>query len=110
MSILVTGWAGYIGSVMVELLRSRAEKVVVLDNLMRGHRAAVDQAVPFYQGCVGDRELVASICREHGIDACIHFAALAYVGESVVEPKLYFENNVEKGIALLDALVGAGVR
>ncbi|MBO0722034.1 MAG: UDP-glucose 4-epimerase GalE [Blastocatellia bacterium] len=110
MAILVTGGAGYIGSVMVELLRSRAQKVVVLDNLTRGHRAAVDQDVPFYQGCIGDRELVTSICREHGIDACIHFAALAYVGESVSEPRLYFENNVEKGIALLSALIGAGVR
>jgi UDP-glucose 4-epimerase len=110
MAILVTGGAGYIGSVMVELLSERGEKVVVLDNLMRGHRAAVDPNVPFYQGCVGDRELVASICREHDIDACIHFAALAYVGESVGSPKLYFENNVEKGIALLDALIGAGVR
>lgn len=109
MAILVTGGAGYIGSVMVELLCDRGEQVVVLDNLRRGHRAAVDPSVPFYQGCVGDRELVAAICREHEIDACIHFAALAYVGESVVEPQLYFENNVQKGISLLDALLGAGV-
>jgi UDP-glucose 4-epimerase len=110
MAILVTGGAGYIGSVMVELLCNRGEKVVVLDNLMRGHRAAVDPGVPFYQGCIGDRNLVANICREHEIEACIHFAALAYVGESVASPNLYFENNVEKGIALLDALTGAGVR
>jgi UDP-glucose 4-epimerase len=110
MAILVTGGAGYIGSVMVELLGDRGENVVVLDNLTRGHRAAVDQNVPFYRGCVGDSELVASICRDHDVDACIHFAALAYVGESVVEPKLYFENNVQKGISLLDALLEAGVR
>lgn len=110
MAILVTGGAGYIGSVMVELLREKGEQVVVLDNLFRGHRAAVADSVPFYQGSIGDRTLVGRICTEHNIEACIHFAALAYVGESVSEPKLYFENNVEQGIALLDALLGAGVR
>lgn len=110
MAILVTGGAGYIGSVMVELLREKGEQVVVLDNLFRGHRAAVADSVPFYQGSTGDRALVGRICTEHNIEACIHFAALAYVGESVSEPKLYFENNVEQGIALLDALLGAGVR
>jgi len=110
MAILVTGGAGYIGSVMVEMLRERGEQVVVLDNLFRGHRAAVDAGVPFYEGNVGDRALVAGICRRHQVEACIHFAALAYVGESVVQPKLYFENNVEQGVALLDALLDAGVR
>ncbi len=110
MAILVTGGAGYIGSVMVELLREKGEQVVVIDNLFRGHRAAIDASVPFYQGRVGDRALVERICVEHQIEACIHFAALAYVGESVKEPKLYFENNVEQGIALLDALLNAGVR
>lgn len=110
MAILVTGGAGYIGSVMVEQLRAKGEQVVVLDNLTRGHRAAVDKRVPFYKGNIGDRALVGRICREHDIESCIHFAALAYVGESVAEPKLYFENNVEQGIALLDALLAAGVR
>lgn len=110
MAILVTGGAGYIGSVTVELLRERGEQVVVLDNLFRGHRAAVDPKVPFYLGQVGDRELTRRICSEHNIEACIHFAALAYVGESVREPRLYFENNVEQGIALLDVLISAGVR
>lgn len=110
MAILVTGGAGYIGSVMVELLREKGEQVVVIDNLFRGHRAAVDPGISFYQGRIGDRELVAHICSEHKIEACVHFAALAYVGESVKEPKLYFENNVEQGIALLDTLINAGVR
>ena len=108
--ILVTGGAGYIGSVTVELLRARGERVVVLDNLSRGHRAAVTPEVPFYRGDVGDRGLVARIVAEHGVDACLHFAAFAYVGESVAEPARYFENNVAQGIALLDALLGAGVR
>jgi UDP-glucose 4-epimerase len=83
---------------------------VVLDNLSRGYRDAVDPTIPFYEGNVGDRELVARIAREHDINACIHFAAFAYVGESVTEPALYYENNVAQGINLLGALVKAGVR
>jgi UDP-glucose 4-epimerase len=110
MAILVTGGAGYIGSVTVELLREHEEKIVVLDDLNRGHRAAVDGDVPFYHGRVGDRALVERITREHEIDSCIHFAALAYVGESVEKPAHYFENNVEQGVALMDALLQAGVR
>src|SRR6266446_4130641 len=108
--ILVTGGAGYIGSVTVEMLRARGEDVVILDNLSRGHRSAVSPNVPFYEGDIGDRELIARIASEHKIEACIHFAALAYVGESVIDPARYFVNNVEQGIALLDALLKAGVR
>lgn len=110
MAILVTGGAGYIGSVMVDQLAGRGEQVVVLDNVLRGHRGAVNESVPFHRGSVGDGELVRRICREHGVDACIHFAALAYVGESVTEPKLYFDNNTVQGLALLDALLAEGVR
>lgn len=108
--ILVTGGAGYIGSVTVELLRARSEQVVVLDNLSRGWRAAVPRDVPFYNGNIGDRELVTRITSEHQIEACIHFAAFAFVGESVADPVRYFENNVEQGISLLGTLVNAGVR
>lgn len=107
--ILVTGGAGYIGSVTVELLRERNEQVIVLDNLSRGHRSAIASDVPFYEGNIGDRELVARITRSHEIEACIHFAAFAYVGESVAEPARYFENNVEQGVALFDTLLDAGV-
>lgn len=110
MAILVTGGAGYIGSVMVDQLLDRGERVVVLDDLSRGHRGAVDERAHYYNGRTGDRELVGRICREHTIEACIHFAALAYVGESVSDPKLYFENNVAQGIELLGALLDAGVR
>ena len=110
MTILVTGGAGYIGSVTVERLRAKGERVVVLDDLARGHRSAVDSDVPFYHGRVGDRALVARIAAEHKLEACVHFAALAYVGESVVEPAKYFENNVEQGVALMGALLQAGVR
>jgi UDP-glucose 4-epimerase len=110
MAILVTGGAGYIGSVTVEFLRARGEYVVVLDDLARGHREAIDSNIPFYQGKVGDRALVARIAKEHELQSCVHFAALAYVGESVQDPAKYFENNVEQGIALMSALVQAGVR
>jgi UDP-glucose 4-epimerase len=108
--ILVTGGAGYIGSVTAELLLSSGEPVVVLDNLSRGHRAAAHSNALFYRGDIGDRQLIARIAREHKVEACVHFAAFAYVGESVAEPARYFENNAQQGIALLGALLDAGVR
>ena len=110
MAILVTGGAGYIGSVTVELLCAKGEGVVVLDDLARGHREALDGGIPFYQGKAGDRELVTRIAKEHRIESCIHFAALTFVGESVEKPAVYFENNVEQGVALFGALERAGVR
>ena len=110
MAILVTGGAGYIGSVTVERFREKGKAVVVIDDLGRGHRSAVDPDVPFYRGKVGDRAVVTRATQEHKIEACVHFAALAYVGESVSEPARYFENNVAQGIALLDVLVSAGVK
>lgn len=110
MAILITGGAGYIGSVTTELLRGRGEAVVVLDNLSRGFRDAVASEIPFYEGDVGNRELVKRIVREQNIDACIHFAAFAYVGESVNQPALYYENNVAQGIQLLGTLIETGVR
>lgn len=110
MAILVTGGAGYIGSVTVERLRASGQRVLVLDDLFRGHRAALDADVPFYHGSVGDRALVARIAAEHHIDSCVHFAALAYVGESVAEPVKYYDNNVEQGVAFLGALLKADVR
>jgi len=110
MAILVTGGAGYIGSVMVDLLNEQRERVIVLDDLVRGHRAALDANLPFYKGRTGDRALVQRICQEHDIESCIHFAAMAYVGESVDDPQLYFEKNVVDGIALLDVLIAAGLR
>ena len=110
MAILVTGGAGYIGSVTVERLLARGEQVVVLDDFARGHRAALPPEIPVYQGKTGDRELVARIVREHSLEACIHFAALIEVGESVLNPAKYFENNVGHGMALFGALIQTGVR
>ena len=110
MATLVTGGAGYIGSVTADHLLALGESVVVLDDLSMGHRNALDASVPFYQGDIGDEELLARITNEHHIDACIHFAAFAFVGDSVKDPKAYFENNVQKGIVLGGALLAAKVR
>lgn len=110
MAVLVTGGAGYIGSVTVDYLLSHGENVVVLDNLSRGHREAFAADVPFFKGNVGDRDLIARIAKENDIESCIHFAAFAYVGESTAEPRKYFENNVEQGIAFFGSLLQAGIR
>lgn len=110
MTILVTGGAGYIGSVAVEDLVRRGEKVVVLDNLVHGHRKAIRGTVSFYEGEIGDTELVRRILRDHKISACMHFSAFAYVGESVENPGKYYENNVAQTVSLLESLVGGGVK
>jgi UDP-glucose 4-epimerase len=109
MPILVSGGAGYIGSVTVELLRARGSEVVVLDDLRRGHRAALDPSVPVYQGQVEDAALVARIAREHSIEAAIHFAALIEAGESVKDPGRYFENNSAQTMRFLRALLDNGI-
>jgi UDP-glucose 4-epimerase len=110
MAVLVTGGAGYIGSAFVEQLLAAGEEVVVLDDLSRGHRAAVAPGAAFYEGRTGDSTLVARIAREHPIDACAHFAAFAYVGESVTEPARYFDNNFTQAQVLFESLVAAGVK
>ena len=110
MAVLVTGGAGYIGSAFVEQLVESGERAVVLDDLSRGHRAAVHPEAAFYQGRTGDRALVARIAREHALDACVHFAAFAYVGESVKEPGRYFDNNFNQAQALFETLLGCGVK
>ena len=110
MAILVTGGAGYIGSATVELLQAKGESVVVLDNLVYGHRAAVDHDIPFYQGNIGDKDLLRQIIGEHRITACIHFAAYAYVGESVMDPAKYFENNTVQTNSLLNSLIDANIK
>ena len=110
MTVLVTGGAGYIGSVTVDLLRTHGQSVVVLDDLSRGNRTALDSDVPFYQGNVGDQDLIRRIVEKHCCEACIHFAAYAYVQESVRNPGLYYENNVAQGIRLMESLRQSGIR
>lgn len=110
MAILVTGGAGYIGSVAVEDLRRQNESVVVLDNLIYGHRQAVDASIPFYEGDIGDADLIERILGEHDIEACMHFSAYAFVGESVEKPKIYYENNFVQTLKLLDRLIENNVK
>lgn len=110
MKILVTGGAGYIGSICVEELLNRGHAVAVLDNLSEGHRAAVDPRATFYQADLADRGAVSSAVGEFGPEAVMHFAANALVGESMTNPSKYFRNNVSSGLNLLDALVEHGVK
>lgn len=110
MAILVTGGAGYIGSVVVEDLVANGHEPVVLDNLSRGHRSAVDAGVKFYEGDISDDALVKKICDENQIDAAMHFSAFAYVGESVERPDIYYRNNAMQTLHLLDALIACDVK
>ena len=110
MAVLVTGGAGYIGSAFVEALVAAGQRVVVLDDLSRGHRAAVHPDALFHQGRTGDRALVDRIVSEQQVEACVHFAAFAYVGESVKDPARYFDNNFTQAQALFDTLLAAGVK
>jgi UDP-glucose 4-epimerase len=110
MAILITGGAGYIGSVAVEDLRAEGVEVIVLDNLSRGHREAIAQEVKFYEGDIGDKDLVRRICTENKIEAVMHFSAFAYVGESVTEPGIYYRNNTTQTLNLLDELIANDVK
>ena len=108
MTILVTGGAGYIGSVTVRLLRERGRQVVVLDSLEQGHPSAVS-GVPLVQADVADQAAVAELCRDFGVDAVVHFAGYKAAGESMDQPARYFRNNVGATAGLLEALARAGV-
>lgn len=109
MNVLVVGGAGYIGSHCVRQLQAAGHRPVVLDNLIFGHRAAVAADVAFYEGDLGERAAVGMILKREKIDLVMHFAAFAFVGESVTEPLKYYENNVGKTIALLQAMRDVGV-
>jgi UDP-glucose 4-epimerase len=110
MRVLVTGGAGYIGSVVVEELQAAgAERIVVLDDLSKGHRAAVDPDALLVEGDIGDRARVAELCRGERLDAAIHMAASSLVPESVRDPSKYYANNVAASLRLLDGLRDAGV-
>jgi len=103
--VLVTGGAGYIGSHTVRLLCAQGRKVVVLDNLVFGHeKAIVDDQVELVVGDVGDQELVRSLFKKHGFSAVVHFAAFAYVGESVTDPLRYYSNNTAEPVRLLQVM------
>ncbi|HZT43858.1 MAG TPA: UDP-glucose 4-epimerase GalE [Chthonomonadaceae bacterium] len=108
--ILVTGGAGYIGSHYVLYAREHGDEVVVLDDLIYGHREAVPEGVPFLEGKTGDRALLDNLFSRYAIDAVVHFAAFTYVGESVQEPAKYFANNTVSTLVLLDAMRAHNIR
>ena len=109
MSILIVGGAGYIGSQTAKVVAAAGLEPVVFDNLVYGHEWAVKWG-PLVRGDLADRASLADVLKRHRVDAVIHFAAYAYVGESVTNPRKYYGNNVGGTMNLLDAMVDAGVR
>ena len=110
MKIIVTGGAGYIGSICSEELLNAGHEIVIFDNLTEGHRSAVDPRAKFIQGDLADRDFIFKTMLLEKPSAVVHFAANALVGESMVNPSKYYRNNVCNGINLLDAMVDAGVK
>jgi len=109
MTWLVTGGAGYIGAHVVRALVGDGAEVVVLDDLSTGDGSRVDPAAAFVEGSVLDRGLVRRVLREHGVTGVVHVAAKKQVGESMADPLLYYRENVEGLIALLDSCRDKGV-
>ena len=110
MKVMVTGGAGYVGSSAVRLLADAGHEVIVFDSLERGHEAAVDPRATLLVGDLRQPDDIHRALLAHLPDAVMHFAAYAYVGESMEEPLRYFDNNVGGGIHLVDAMATAGVR
>lgn len=110
MRVLVTGGAGYIGSVVSEELLTDGHEVFVYDSLYKGHRGAVAPEATFVQADLTDGEQLRRTFRDGGIEAVIHMAADSLVGESVLEPAKYYRNNVVAGLSLLDAMRAENVR
>ncbi len=108
MRILVTGGAGYVGGFAARHLTAAGHEVSIVDNLSEGHRASA-AGEHFYEGEIGDRALVTRVVKERGIEAVMHFAAFAYVGVSVEDPRSYYRNNVAETLSLLESLIDAGV-
>jgi UDP-glucose 4-epimerase len=110
MRVLVTGGAGYIGSVTSEMLLDAGHSVVILDNLSKGHRAAVDPRAELVVGDLANPAVLEDVFSARRLDAVLHFAAFSLVGESVAKPAKYFRNNLVNGINLLDAMLQHDVR
>jgi len=109
MRVLVTGGAGYIGSVVAEELLRAGHDVVVFDNLSRGHRQAVPKNAELVVGDLADRGCLDQLLRSRRIDAVMHFAALIEAGESMKAPEEFFRNNTSNALTLLEAMLGARV-
>ena len=110
MGVLVTGGAGYIGSVITEELLRSGHDVTVYDNLSKGHRDAVSSGARLIQGDLLDTKRLAEVFSSQSIDAVIHMAAYSLVGESMQRPREYYRNNVEASVHLLNAMYDAGVK
>lgn len=112
MGVLVLGGAGYIGSHMVDrLVETTDETVVVVDNLVTGHRAAVHPDAKFYEGDLADKDFMRQVFQEHPeVDAVIHFAAFSLVAESMTDPLKYFDNNTVGMVKLLEVMNECGVK
>jgi len=110
MRVLVTGGAGYIGSVVTEQLIAGGHQVVVYDNLSKGHRGAVVEGAEFVHASLGDAELLRKTLSDRGVEAVIHMAASSLVGESVEHPGKYYVNNVVTGLVLLEAMMLCDVK
>ena len=110
MNVLVTGGAGYVGSVCTEALLERGHQVVVVDDLRTGHREAVPEGAAFVHADVADPDLVGYALEEHGVEAILHFAAASLVGASMESPLEYFENNVVGAVRLWRTAARHGVR
>lgn len=111
-NILIIGGAGYIGSHTVKAMHEKKYKIVVLDNLSKGHKealSAIDPSIPFYQGDLSDQGLLTQIFTKHSIDVVMHFAAFIEVGTSVRQPELYYDNNFVKVKTLLDTMLKSKV-
>ena len=104
MKILVVGGAGYIGSHMVKQLAQSGHDVVTLDNLSYGYRDAVKYG-EFIEGDLGDKNILDEVFQKGDVDAVMHFAGFIQVGESVIKPSMYYDNNVVKTLTLLDAML-----
>ena len=109
MRILVTGGAGYIGSLTAQHLADAGHGVVIVDDLRTGNRAAVG-SLPLVVGDVGDVDLIAATIDQHAVEAVVHFAALKSVEDSVSDPGAYFDNNVGGTLGVLRAMARTGVR
>jgi UDP-glucose 4-epimerase len=110
MRVLVTGGAGYIGSVVTEKLLAAGHSPVAIDNLSKGHRNAVIREAAFFNGDLRDRDEVRTLLIEQRIEAVIHLAADSLVGESVTQPAKYFHNNLYGGMVLLNAMLESNVK
>ena len=107
MKVLVAGGAGYIGSLTTEMLCDAGHDVTVFDNLERGHQAAIDPRAKFIQGDLRKPDTIAAALAEAAPEAAIHFAAYIEVGESMIDPLPFFENNVSGSLNLMKAMVAA---